>query len=396
MRLKKIFSESFSTMKESKLWLVTIFLLFLYTAGAYGQAKSKTKTKSKTPAKTQTQPKTTQTQSKTTQTATSSDPNQQHQQKVKDMVAFLEFVLNTLGSNSTSSRDKDVLITESYTKIFRDAKVQVEDDLAEKRNVITNKDVQAYLKDVDFFFENVKFEFTIQDIQGKTNSNNKLFYKVSLLRNMKGTTAEGKPINNTMPRYIEVNYDPEAQDLKIVSIYTRQFNQTEALTQWWNQLSYEWQSIFERQLNIRDSVTLDAIQDITAIETLDLSHNKYIQDIEPLGQLSNLRVLNLSNTAITDLSPVRNLTELQELNLSGTKVSDISALRYSDKLVKFNINNTSVADIAVIEKMSKLEQLEVEKTAIADFTPLGNLTELQLLNVRDTKITTLTPIAQEP
>ena len=60
-----------------------------------------------------------------------------HEQKVKDMVAFLEYVLNTLGSSSTSARDKDVLITESYTKIFRDAKVQIEDDLVEKRNVIT-------------------------------------------------------------------------------------------------------------------------------------------------------------------------------------------------------------------------------------------------------------------
>ena len=73
-----------------------------------------------------------------------------------------------------------MLITESYTKIFRDAKVQVEDDLVEKRNVITNKDVQAYLKDVDFFFDDVKFEFTIKDIQGKVNANDKLFYKVSL------------------------------------------------------------------------------------------------------------------------------------------------------------------------------------------------------------------------
>src|SRR5215207_6944886 len=106
-----------------------------------------------------------------------------HEQKVRDMVAFLEYVLNTLGSSATSARDKDVLITESYTKIFRDSKVQIEDDLVEKRNVITNKDVQAYLKDVDFFFDNLKFEFTIKDIKGKVNANDRLFYKVSLLRN---------------------------------------------------------------------------------------------------------------------------------------------------------------------------------------------------------------------
>ncbi|MDZ7646701.1 MAG: hypothetical protein U5K54_05685 [Cytophagales bacterium] len=71
--------------------------------------------------------------------------------KVKNMISFLKFMLNTLGSSKTSARDKEVLVTESYAKIFRDSKVQIEDDLAAKRDVITNKDVPAYLKDVDFF-----------------------------------------------------------------------------------------------------------------------------------------------------------------------------------------------------------------------------------------------------
>ena len=293
-----------------------------------------------------------------------------HEQKVKDMVAFLEYVLNTLGSASTSARDKDVLITESYTKIFRDAKVQIEDDLVEKRNVITNKDVQAYLKDVDFFYDNLKFEFTIKDIQGKVNANDRLFYKVSLLRNMQGTTVEGKLVNNTIPRYIEINYDPKDQDLKIVSIYTNEFDEKEGLTNWWKQLSFEWQSIFQRKLNISDSVDLADIRNIASIESLDLSGNQYIQNIEPLTQLSSLQALNLSNTNVTDLSPIRNLTELVELNLANTKLQDISALKYSDKLVRLNINGTAVDDIQVLERMTRLENLEMKGTNVTDFTPL--------------------------
>jgi hypothetical protein len=193
--------------------------------------------------------------------------------KVKDIIAFLEYVLNTLGSSETPSRDKDVLITESYTKIFRDAKVQVEDDLDENRKVITNKDVVAYLKDVDFFFADVKFEFTIDNIKGSTNANGTYFYKVSTRRNLKGTTTDGKPINNTIPRFIEVNYNPNDQDLKIVSIYTKEFDEKEAFTKWWNELSYEWHAIFMRRLNLTDSVTLDDIRNVAAIEALDLSNN---------------------------------------------------------------------------------------------------------------------------
>src|SRR5690349_6002735 len=61
------------------------------------------------------------------------------EKKVRDMVGFLEYMLNTLGSSGTPTRDKEVLITESYSKIFRDSKVQIEDDLDEDRVVITNK-----------------------------------------------------------------------------------------------------------------------------------------------------------------------------------------------------------------------------------------------------------------
>jgi hypothetical protein len=50
-------------------------------------------------------------------------------QKAQDQITFLEYFLNTLGSSETPARDKDVIIRESYKKIFRDGKVQVEDDL---------------------------------------------------------------------------------------------------------------------------------------------------------------------------------------------------------------------------------------------------------------------------
>jgi Leucine-rich repeat (LRR) protein len=347
-------------MTQNKWWAVLVFFIFILAAKVDAQnAKPDTK---------------------------------KHEQKVRDMVAFLEYVLNTLGNATTSARDKDVLITESYTKIFRDAKVQIEDDLVEKRNVITNKDVQAYLKDVDFFYDDLKFEFTIKDIQGKVNANDRLFYKVSLLRNIQGTTVEGKLVNNTIPRYIEINYDPKDQDLKIVSIYTNEFDEKGALLNWWKQLSFEWQSILQRKLNITDSVDLADIKNIAAIESLDLGGNQYIQNIEPLTQLAGLQVLNLSNTTVADLSPIRNLTELTELNLANTKLEDISALKYSDKLTKLNLNRTPISDIAVLERMTRLEDLEMSGTNVVDFEPLRNLISLKFLNLENTKIASLSPI----
>lgn len=312
--------------------------------------------------------------------------------KVKNMVGFLEYMLNTLGSEKTSVRDKEVLVTESYAKIFRDSKVQIEDDLDTKRDVITNKDVTAYLKDVDFFFKDVKFEFTIENIAEGVLPNNNTFYKVALLRNLQGTTVDGKPINNTMKRFIEINYNPEDQDLKIVSIYTNEFDERAALTYWWGQLSYEWQSIFKRKLNIVDSVQLSDLKRITGIVTLDLSGNQFIQDIGPLSQLYDLKSLNLSETNITDLSPIRNLTELTELNLSHTQTMDITPLRYAMKLSALSLGYTAVRDLSVIENMPNLKVLDLSGTQLINYEPLRKSFELQRLNLESSGISNLQPL----
>lgn len=312
--------------------------------------------------------------------------------KVKNMVSFFEYMLNTLGSEKTSARDKDVLITESYSKIFRDAKVQVEDDLDEKRDVITNKDISAYLKDVDFFYKDVHFEFTIDDIKTGVAVGNNVFYKVSLLRNLKGTTIENVVVNNTMKRFIEINYNAQTQDLKIVSIYTNEFDQTAALTYWWNQLSYEWQSILKRKLALIDTVGINDLKNMMAIEALDISNNEYIIDITPLQQLPGLKSLILANTQVADLSSLRHLTELTYLDISNTPVSDITALKYANALTTLVMVNSGVKDIAVVEKMQQLKSLNLSGTSVIDYSPISNVNGLHELNLSSSSINLLDPL----
>jgi Leucine-rich repeat (LRR) protein len=379
-------------MKQGSKWLAVVFLMLLLTPVVMAQ-----KTKTQKPVKkTVTKPAAKSQQKKTTAPKTESEKPKheasQDEKKVQDIVAFLQYMLNTIGSSGTSARDKDVLVTESYTKVFRDSKVQIEDDLDENRKVVTNKDVVAYLKDVDFFYEDIAFEFDIEDIKSGTIAGDKIFYKVSLTRNIKGVTADGKKVNNTKPRFIEINLDPKDQDLKIVSIYTNEFNEKESLTNWWNDLSYEWQTIFKRQLNIQDSVSLDAIRNITTIETLDLNNNRYIQSLVPLAQLLNLKSLSVANTSISDLSPIRNLTELKTLDISNTKVIDLSPLKYAANIEVLNIRNTEIADITTIQRFQKLLQLDVSSTLVQDFSPIANLLTLKYLNVSGTSISDLTPL----
>ena len=92
-----------------------------------------------------------------------------YKEQVKRLIGFMEFSLNTLGSEEIPTREKEVIINESYLKAFRDNEVQIEDDLDENREMVTHKAVQAYLKDVDFFFRKVEFDYTVQDIQSLVN-----------------------------------------------------------------------------------------------------------------------------------------------------------------------------------------------------------------------------------
>lgn len=381
--------------RSCKLWLASFAVLLLLSFSAHGQTKTKKpvkKTVQKTPSS-----KKKKSVAKPVQPVKAPVPlnEVEGEKRVRDIVAFFQYMLNTLGSSSTSTRDKEVLASESYSKIFRDSKVQIEDDLDEDRIVVTNKDIVPYLKDVDFFFKDVKFEFTIEDLKSNTMPNGELFYKVSCRRTLTGTTTEEKTITNTQPRYIEINYNPADQDLKIVSVYTNEFNETDALTNWWKELSLEWQTILKKKLpsgNIPDSLDIAHIKMITSATELDLSKNVFIQNIEPLARLLQLTSLNLSGTNVSDLTPIRNLTELATINLSHTKIGDPSPLKYSNKVVDLNISHTLISDISVVEKMPGLQNLNMRGVPVTDFSALATLADVRSVDLAETKISNLTPV----
>ncbi len=313
-----------------------------------------------------------------------------YEEKVRSLVSFLNFAMNTIGDEQATAREKEVIITQSYLKAFRDDKVQVEDDLDENRDVVTNKDVQAYLKDIDFFFKNVKFELNIDKIEHYVNAQNTLFFKVNLTRNLNGTTVEGNPINNTSPRFIEVNVDDQQQDLKIVSIYTTKLSIEDDLKNWWEELSYEWKSIFRREIGaVSDSLSTEQLLRIMDMQNLDINNNRYILEIEPLSKVTGLRSLNMSNTQISDLKPLRNLTNLETLNFAFTVVDDLSPLKYAIGLKELVMNNTNVEDISVLSSLEKLEKLDISYTRIISPDAIAGSVNMKEMDLSFTQVGSL-------
>jgi len=284
--------------------------------------------------------------------------------RVKDLVAFLEYTLNNIGGDRLLQKEKDIIITQSYTKFFRDSEVQIEDDLDPNRSTVTNKDVQAYLKDIDFFFDHVSFKLEIEDIQQMVNDNNVIFYLVKLNRNLNGITITGDTINQTITRFLEINYNEEDDDLKIVSYYTTKLSEKEDLLNWWDGLTFEWKYILQNKIDFRDSIGYEELKALVTMDSLDLSSNHYVRDFEPLFKLDQLKYLNLSHTNIRDLSPLRVHTRIEFLDISNTPVSDLGYLKYAINMDHLNLSSMHLSDVNVLTEFAKLKYLDLSECQI--------------------------------
>lgn len=301
--------------------------------------------------------------------------------KVEDQVRFLEFLLNTIGSKETSARDKDVVIRESYLKIFRDGLVQVEDDLLLDRKVVTNKDITSYLKDIEFFYKDINFKFKIREVKPYQKDNGSVFFIASLDQTITAVGTKNEKVSNTKPRFIEVNLQEKTGELKIASIYTTKVSRDEELREWWKGINPKWKSYFKTrfQLSGSDSVDINQLYRFVSVDSLDLSGTTGILDLSPIETLRQLRYVDLSNTKITALGPISNITFLEYLDVSNTPTSDIQFIKYADKLKSLNISSTKISDIGLLTNLKSLQSLEASQTPIMSFAVLNDFDSLQRL-----------------
>jgi Leucine-rich repeat (LRR) protein len=373
-----------------------------------------------------------------------------YKKEATQLVNYFGYTINLIGSSSTLAKEKDIIINQSFLKIFQDEDVQIEDDLDEYRTVPTNKDVQAYLKDIDFFFTHAEIIFTIEDVSHHFTENDQLYFKFQVNRNLIGNLINGDSINTNKLRFIEINFDDANQDLKIASIYTTKLNEKEEHRNWWNTLPDHWKELLAGDQFIEDSLYLknihsftdsvyittadsfkvfqldtllvegldtisypsfdsmlvfypdticfdptslyDHLSSIIGTSTLDLTNDKIIIDLNPLTKLTNLSSINLTNTLISDLSPLRNLTKLVSLVCTETPVESLSPLRYLTNLRVLNLDKSAVQNLKPLTSIDKLEQLYLSETKIDSLDPLSQLIQLKDLRFSNTQISDLYPL----
>ena len=175
--------------------------------------------------------------------------------EIMGMVSLYKYMLNTVGSDATPTSEKETIINNSYLKIFRDKEVQVEDDLLDSRSVILNKSVEAYLRDIDFFFKSIRFSFSEVLLDSAQRENGEPYYRVSMTVNLQATDLNDSLIHRTYDRFLEIN-ESDSEGLKIVSVYTTEQDLDEQLWDWWVQMDTSWQHFLSDQIDA-DSIGVE-------------------------------------------------------------------------------------------------------------------------------------------
>ena len=356
--------------------------------------------------------------------------------EIGQMLNYLQETLSFIGNPEQSVQEKEIIFAESYTKIFQDDKVQIEDDLDTQRNTNLSKDVQAYLKDIDFFFRHVTFTFDIQNVACLYKENGEPYFKVTTNRQLTGVTITNDSVNDVKNRYIEINLDKARNVLKIASIYTTKVNERESLSYWWNSMPSAWKNYFASELRINSEIPLKSVMQVNEsdfiysypvfsvidgdtivtdwkevvmkegvdeiyaklkglvmMQTVDVSNTKTITTLEPLSELTELQTLNISGTNINDLSPLRNANKLKVLKAANTRIDDLSPLKYDIMLEELDVANTDVNNLSVLEILSNLEKLNINNTRISAIDEIKNCPNMAYLYAEGTRISSLTPLA---
>ncbi len=356
----------------------------------------------------------------------------------RQLVSYLEGTLNFLGDPDELPSDKDMIINSSYLKIFASDKVQIEDDLDENREIPLNKDVQAYLKDIDFFYKKVKFGFEIEKIDQLVTDSGVIVFKLTLNRHLEGITVNDDTVKNNQLRYIEINLDPYQRDLTIASNYTTKIREKEELKYWWNNMSAEWKNFFGKSIIVYDTlpfkniiefsdstiVTMKWMEIVTTDTALliddditdpilfaddsvlivydtvtDIIRDTILVNTSTIYRLlksfRNIRKIDLSNNLIIqDLTPLNELTELTEINISNTLIEDLAPARNLNKLEVFNCSGTTVVSLESLRYVTTMKELNCSLTSIENIEILANLSELNDLDLSHTRVTQLSALAE--
>jgi len=90
-----------------------------------------------------------------------------------------------------------------------------------------------------------------------------------------------------------------------------------------------------------------------------------------------LRELRLDSNQVNDISPLANLRELRVLFISRNKVENISVLAQLTQLNELDLANNPVTDIKPLARLQRLRSVSLQGSKVTNLKPLGALPTLR-------------------
>ena len=151
-------------------------------------------------------------------------------------------------------------------------------------------------------------------------------------------------------------------------------------------------------LKLSNPPTLDGINYLVSLTSLEIENCLQISDLSPLAGLTQLTELHLySSLQVSDLSPLAGLTQLTELLLTlGSQVSDLSPLAGLTQLTELLLTgDLQVSDLSPLAGLTQLTELLLTLgSQVSDLSPLAGLTQLtELLLTLGSQVSDLSPLA---
>ena len=168
-------------------------------------------------------------------------------------------------------------------------------------------------------------------------------------------------------------------------------------------------------LSSQNLTTLEALEELTQLTTLNLNANKLTLEDEKsqeiLKSMKNLENLNLANNQIVNIKAINNLNNLKLLYLQGENnnvnlveiediISNLDLLTVStqslktivncdiNKITKLRLLNSSeLTEIPDLSKFERLKDLSLSSDSnIKDLSTISDITSLEILNLYNTNL----------
>lgn len=154
-------------------------------------------------------------------------------------------------------------------------------------------------------------------------------------------------------------------------------------------------------LGRKSFMPLELLTSLRALEELYLINVLSDANLEFVGRMPWLRLLDIEANGSLDLSPLAELSELETLNMDGTipadvgQPSDLRGIGFVSRmphLKEFSAYLSEIQDIDGFTGLRELEVLLLTSNAVVDLTPIAGAERLWYLNLRENQVTSLEPI----